>query len=171
MAEEQEQQQQPREGKPRQLFVEFQQHSQDFLLLLGEKSRQAGKSKTAAEELSVMEFFWDGVDAIFKEYEKQLHIARIRGATDHMLLGMVEQELRNVYNALFQMSAKYKDEIILNKLMKKTMIPSKEELSKLTEKDLIFKTPDEQHERNLAAIKEVSNDDGRAGHSEHPGQP
>lgn len=158
------------EKKKRNLYVEFQQHSQDFLLLLGEKARAAGRSKSAAEELSTLEFFWDGVDAIFKEYEKLLHTTMLRGATDHMLLAMANEELKRAYNELFKMASKYKESLVLEKVLKTSMIPTKKEMMELIEKDLIFKTPDDTYEKQQRIHKPSGGGSGQ-GNSQDSGQP
>src|SRR5262245_32199771 len=112
------------EGK-KNLFLEFQQHSTDFLQLLGSKTRADERSKTVAEELATLEFFWDGVNNIFQKYEEQLHVARLKCATDHLLLANCEQELRTVYNEFFTLANKHRDREVVDKLLQRTMIPTK----------------------------------------------
>lgn len=113
------------------LFVEFQQHSQDFLRLLGEKQRQAGRSKQAADELSIMEFFWDGCEEIFKKYEALLQMERISKVNEHAKAHLLQLELRSVYNEIYLVS-KGKQTVpeALNKFLNRTVLPSSEDLKK-----------------------------------------
>lgn len=129
-------------SEKRNLYVEFQQHSQDYLLLLGEKTRQANKSKFIAEELATMELFWDGVDAIFRQYEQQLHILRLQAAGENLRLAVMEKEMKEVYNEFFQLSAKYRDMEAVSRVLKKSMITTKKDLATIEVKDLIFKSPE-----------------------------
>lgn len=140
--------------KPRNLYKEFQIISTDYLILLGEKARQAERNKSVGEEFGTMEMFWDGVDNVFKEYERQLHITRLRAATDHMVVGMLEKELRLVYNEMFKLSNKYKDATILDAVFKKSNIPTKKEMEDFLAKDIVLKTPDETYEQQMKAIQE-----------------
>jgi len=149
--------------KKRNLYVEFQQHSQDYLLLLGEKSRAASKNKSVAEELSTMELYHDGVDAIFRQYEHDLHLTRLRAATDHMIVAMLEDELRKAYNELFRMAGKYKDDVAVKKLFNESNIPTKKELEDYLAKDVILKTPDNIHEQRQ---QNGLGQDSGGGHSE-----
>jgi hypothetical protein len=108
------------------LFVEFQQHSQDYLRLLGEKSRRASRSKQEADELSVMEFFWDGVEEIFKKYESELAHLRILAANEHAKGVLLTNELKSTYNELYKIR-KDKPELIAM-LMARTKLPTAEDL-------------------------------------------
>lgn len=110
----------------RNLRVEFLQHSQDFLVLLGTKSRAAEKSKQVAEELATLEFFWDGVEAIFNKYEEKIAELKLIGLNEHAKVVLLRNELRETYNEMYKVRAKIPD--VVQKLIAKTKLPSKEEL-------------------------------------------
>jgi hypothetical protein len=111
------------------LYNEFHQHSQDYLILLGQKSRRAERSKTDADELAVMEFFWDGTDEIFKKYEMRLHEMRLLIANDHAKAILLQNELRSTYNEIYKIR-KASPEVndLLTKLASKTVMPTQDQL-------------------------------------------
>ena len=111
----------------RSLYIEFQEHSQDFLRLLGEKNRQAGRRKDAADELAVMEFFWDGVEAIFMKYERKIYELKMLSTVEHVQAVILRNELRDTYNEMFKVRDKIPDTVI--NLLSKTSLPSKSDLS------------------------------------------
>lgn len=111
------------------LYNEFHQHSQDYLILLGQKTRKAERSKTDADELSVMEFFWDGVDEIFKKYEDQLAELRLLCANEHAKGILLSIEIKSAYNELYKVR-KESPEIsaLLARLASKTVLPTQDQL-------------------------------------------
>lgn len=111
------------------LFIEFHQHSQDYLILLGQKSRKAERSKTDADELSVMEFFWDGVDEIFKKYEMELHEKTLLIANEHAKAILLEIELKSAYNELYKIRKSSPEvQALLTRLASKTVMPTQDQL-------------------------------------------
>jgi len=113
-------------SKSNNLFYEFQAHSTDFLRLLGEKSHKAEKSRQIAEELSVMEFFWDGIEIIFQKYEAELQRLRLTSATEHVKAVLLRNELKSAYNEMFKVRHKIPETLL--HLMKTTVLPTEEDL-------------------------------------------
>ena len=115
--------------KQKSLFVEFQQHSQDFLRLLGEKQRYANRSKQAGEEIAIMEFFWDGVEEIFKKYEAELAEYRLLAANEHAKGILLQKELKSTYNEMYKVRKESPEVMVaLARCMAKTVLPTKEDL-------------------------------------------
>lgn len=118
------------------LFAQFQQHSQDFLRLLGEKARYAKHNRTAEDELGVMEFFWDGCEEIMKKYEAALMEEQMGAAYARCFQKILESELNFVYSRMAKSeSAEVKR--ILAEALGRTKRVTKEEMQ--TETFLKFK--------------------------------
>lgn len=94
--------------------------------MLGEMARFVGRSKTEVDRLATMEFFYDGIDAIFIKYEAKLTEERLRSANEHAKVILLMNELKETYNELWLARDKIPDVVI--KLMSKTKIPTRQDL-------------------------------------------
>lgn len=91
------------------LYLEFQKHSQDFLRLMGEKTRYAesGKAKLIpsdqiADEVALMEFFWDGIERIIADYELKLHGLKLLCVNEKTKALILQNEIKNTYAELYK---------------------------------------------------------------------
>lgn len=124
-----------KEGKELNLFVEFQLNSGDFLKVLGELSAKAEKGRPVALQakdlegyVSTMELFWDITEKIFLKYEQRLHGLHLLTVNEHAKAALLQTELKSCYNEMYKVRDKIPETIAL--LMKKTILPGKEELEK-----------------------------------------
>lgn len=74
------------------LRKEFYLHSQDFLKLLGEKSRRAKTNKTIAEEFALLSFFYDGIDILTQKYDDQITALKLE-VINHKTMRKVIEEM------------------------------------------------------------------------------
>jgi len=72
------------------LKKEFYLHSQDFLKLLGEKSRRAETNKTIAEEFALLGFFYDGVETLMQKYDDQISALKFDVINHRSVIKIIE---------------------------------------------------------------------------------
>lgn len=95
------------------LRKEFYIHSQDFLKLLGEKSRRSETNKTIAEELATLDFFYDGIDVLMQKYEDQISVLKLQVINQQVIHKIIEE----IHMKEFKKSLFVKKEIPNNRQM------------------------------------------------------
>lgn len=88
------------------LRTEFLQHSIDYLRLLSYKAQKAKNNKTIDDEFSILEFYHDGVEAIIKKYDEQIHLLNLERVNSEVHQKIIEKELEKLMGDLFKVSQK-----------------------------------------------------------------
>jgi hypothetical protein len=108
-------------------IVEFHQFSQDFLRLLGEKTRQAERNRSAQEELTVMEWFYSNIEALIRKYELELHEAKLIAVNSQIKARMYHCDMKDMLNEMYKVRHKISVEE-LARITKRMALPSFDEL-------------------------------------------
>lgn len=83
-------------GELRSLRNEFIKHSTDYLKLLSQKAQRAKGNKTLEEEFGILEFFFDGVEAIICQYDKQIHLLKLQKVQARFEAKFIATEYENM---------------------------------------------------------------------------
>lgn len=120
-------------------IIEFHQISQDFLRLIGDKSRQAEKSMAAAQELGIMEMFWHNIEKLIREYELEKHETVIMAVNAQIKARLLDADMRDLLNEIYKIRQKIgPDE--LARILSRKVLPSKQELMEA----VVIKNPNYQ---------------------------
>ena len=120
-------------------IIEFHQISQDFLRLIGDKSRQAEKSMAAAQELGIMEMFWHNIEKLIREYELEKHETVIMAVNAQIKARLLDADMRDLLNEIYKVRQKIgPDE--LARILSRKVLPSKQELMEV----VVIKNPNHQ---------------------------
>lgn len=139
------------EEKERNLYVEFQSMSGEFLKVLGELSMKADAGRPVTIQIkdlrdmaATLELFWDATEAIFLKYERRVLTLKMLAATEHAKAIILRNELRDTYNEIFQVRDKIPGTVA--KVFSKTALPSKAEF----DEDVVLKSkpPKKDGEKN-----------------------
>lgn len=116
------------------LYLEFEAGSTDFLKVLSEMSQNADGNrpvitqlKTYQEQVATIELFYDMARNIFLQYEKELIQEKLVGYYEHAKAVILDKEMKNTYNELFLVRDQIPETFL--KLLKNTAIPTKEEMT------------------------------------------
>lgn len=88
----------------RDIYREFVELSQDYLKLCEQKHRRAAQNKSIAEELGILEFYYEGVKNYIDEYEKQIHALKMELVAARTTAKIIEQKYLEEFKKSFKVT-------------------------------------------------------------------
>lgn len=88
----------------RDIYREFVELSQDYLKLCEQKHRRAAQNKSIAEELGLLEFFYEGVKSYIETYQEQVHALRMEVVAARTTSKIIEQKYLEEFKKSFKVT-------------------------------------------------------------------
>ena len=96
------------------LFTKFLKISHDYLVLLNSKIKRGELNKTVADEASTMEWYYNELESLFKEYEDRSYLNHLELIRERMTAKLLEKELSELIKASVSLDSEKISKAITN---------------------------------------------------------